>query len=233
MKQIQRGDHFVHEGCDRENVFERSDVVVVNNKSSKYRWYKQTRDQRDQGGSGKYERAGTQLLTSMEDLVEPMQKFLKSAAAERRTVSTCGTVDVPIIPVTMMRHIIQAVRGELGAEYLFTMEAGPVPTIDDRLWMKQQEAHFEDYWDDVNGGWLEPSKVRAARKEELDWVIRQGVFEQIPEEDVTGKKLSLKWIDSMKPGGRYRSRLVVREIKNAKTADEKLDPSDVFSSMPQ
>jgi hypothetical protein len=36
----------------------------------------------------------------------------------------------------------------------------------------------------------------------------------------------------VKPGGRYRSRLVVREIKKAKTADEKLDPADVFSSMP-
>jgi hypothetical protein len=35
LKQIQRGDHFVHEGCDLENVVERSDVFAVNNKSSK------------------------------------------------------------------------------------------------------------------------------------------------------------------------------------------------------
>ena len=58
------------------------------------------------------------------------------------------------------------------------------------------------------------------------------MFEKIHESEVRGKKLSLKWIDTVKPGGRYRSRLVVREIKKAKSADEKLDPAEVFSSMP-
>ena len=36
----------------------------------------------------------------------------------------------------------------------------------------------------------------------------------------------------MKQDDRYRSRLVVREIKRAKSADEKPEPEDVFSSMP-
>ena len=36
----------------------------------------------------------------------------------------------------------------------------------------------------------------------------------------------------MKQDGRYRSRLVVREIKRAKTAAGKLEPEDAFSSMP-
>ena len=102
---------------------------------------------------------------------------------------------------------------ETESEYLFAADAGPVPTEDDRLWMKRQQEHFKDYWDDVNGGWLDPEKVEQARKEELDWILKQGVFEKVREEECRGKRLSLRWIDTVKSNGRYRSRLVVREIK--------------------
>ena len=74
--------------------------------------------------------------------------------------------------------------------------------------------------------------MRQARKEELDWIRRQNVFAKVLETEVQGKKLSLRWIDIVKSNGRYRSRMVVREIKKAKKESEKLDPSEVFSSMP-
>ena len=85
---------------------------------------------------------------------------------------------------------------------------------------KKHQVHFEQYWDDVNGGWLDPEKVKAARKEELDWIVKQHVFEKVADTEVEGKKLSLRWIDTVKSNGRYRSRMVFREIKRAKTADE-------------
>jgi hypothetical protein len=44
------------------------------------------------------------------------------------------------------------------------------------------------------------------------------------------RPISMKWIDTVKPNGKYRSRLVVREIKKA--MKEKLRPEDVFSPMP-
>ena len=47
-----------------------------------------------------------------------------------------------------------------------------------------------------------------------------------------GQPYTLKWIDIVKPDGRYRRRLVVREIKRAKSPEERLEPQDVFSSMP-
>ena len=93
----------------------------------------------------------------------------------------------------------------------------------DCFWKKQEE-NFDHYWDDVNGGWLDLEKVRQARKEELDWILRQKVFAKVLETEVQGKKLSLRWIDTVKSNGCYRSRMVVREIKKAKRGSEKLDP---------
>ena len=49
---------------------------------------------------------------------------------------------------------------------------------------------------------------------------------------VKGKLLTLRRIEAVKADGRYRSRLVVLEIKRAKPADEKLAPQDVFISIP-
>ena len=46
------------------------------------------------------------------------------------------------------------------------------------------------------------------------------------------KPLTIRWIDQLKQDGRYRSRLVAREIKKLKRAHERLEAHEVFSSMP-
>ena len=46
-----------------------------------------------------------------------------------------------------------------------------------------------------------------------------------------GRPCSLKWVLKNK-GEKVKARLVVREIKRAKSEDEKLEPRDVFSAMP-
>ena len=99
---------------------------------------------------------------------------------------------------------------------LFNFDAGPIADEDDRLYYKEQEELLGEYWDDVNGWWLDKSKVEEARKEELDWILKQEVFEKAPLEQVDGRLLTLKWVDTVKSDGRHRSRLVVREIKKAK-----------------
>ena len=64
-------------------------------------------------------------------------------------------------------------------------------------------------------------------------MIKRGVFEKELASEChakQGKPLSMRWIDTVKADGRYRSRLVVREIKKAKKPGDKLEPQDVFSS---
>ena len=61
-----------------------------------------------------------------------------------------------------------------------------------------------------------------------------GVFEVVDEKECCDngcKPLMLKWVDKMKCE-KCRSRLVCREIKNARGRDEQLGPEDLFSPMP-
>ena len=94
------------------------------------------------------------------------------------------------------------------------------------------ERELKMYWDDVNGDWLDPKEVEKARKLELEWMISKNVFEKVPRTDSQGKILTMRWIDTRKANGTYRSRLVVREIKALKKEEDKLDPEDILSSMP-
>ena len=65
-------------------------------------------------------------------------------------------------------------------------------------------------------------------------MLKQKLFDYVPESECAerqGRFYSLKWLLKNK-GDKVRARLVVREIKKAKSEDEKLEPSDVFSAMP-
>ena len=77
-------------------------------------------------------------------------------------------------------------------------------------------------------------KVREGKKEEIEWVLKQKLFDYVPQSECSerhGRPYSLKWVLKNK-GEKVRARLVVREIKKAKSEYEKLEPSDVFSAMP-
>ena len=52
------------------------------------------------------------------------------------------------------------------------------------------------FWDDVNGRYLPEDLVLAARREEIDWVHSEGVFETVPMrecKDAGMKPLDLIW----------------------------------------
>ena len=77
--------------------------------------------------------------------------------------------------------------------------------------------------DDVNGGYLPEDLVLAARREEIDWVHSEGVFEIVPMQECkeAGMKPSdLFWVDtdeSVDPTRKKnRSRLCAREYKTKK-----------------
>ena len=77
-------------------------------------------------------------------------------------------------------------------------------------------------------------KVKEGKREEIDWALKQKLFDNIPESECAerqGQPYSLKWALKNKEE-KVRARLVVREDKKAKSEDEELEPSDVFSAMP-
>ena len=92
---------------------------------------------------------------------------------------------------------------------------------------------WEEHYD-LQGNKLDSDKVRAGKQEEIDWILKQDLFHYVPERECyerQGRPYTLKWVLRNK-GDKVRARIVVREIKKAKTEDEKLEPNDVFSAMP-
>ena len=65
-------------------------------------------------------------------------------------------------------------------------------------------------------------------------MLKQKLFDYILQSECAERQdrlSSLKWA-LKKKGEKVSARLVVREIKKAKSEDEKLEPSDLFSAMP-
>ena len=75
--------------------------------------------------------------------------------------------------------------------------------------------------DEGDGTWIDPKLLIAGRKEEMEYIMKMGVFEVVDEKECYDngcKSLKLKWVDKKK-GEKCRSRLVCREIKRAKERD--------------
>ena len=95
------------------------------------------------------------------------------------------------------------------------------PELDTREWEE------DDY--DQQGNLLDPIKVKEGKREEIGWVLKQKLFEFVPQSESVerqGRPYSLKWVLKNKRK-KVRARLVVREITKAKSEYEKLEPSDV------
>ena len=117
--------------------------------------------------------------------------------------------------------------GRLDSVSLYS--AGPTadfPELDTREWQE------DDY--DQQGNLLDPIRVKEGKRVEIEWVLKQKLFDYVPQSECTerqGGPYSLKWVLKNK-GEKVRARLVLGVIKKAKSEYEKHEPSDVFSAMP-
>ena len=98
-----------------------------------------------------------------------------------------------------------------------------------------------EFWDDVNGGYLPEDLVLAARREEIDRVHSEGVYEIVPKQeckDAGMKPLDLIWVDTDKSVDptrkKIQSRLCARENKTKKQGkiQRAVPASQLFSTMP-
>ena len=122
-------------------------------------------------------------------------------------------------PPKLTATILKSLREQLKEnDQLNAVEeiAGAVPEIP--LEYDQILKGGGEFWDDVNGGYLPEALVLAARREEIDWVHSEGVYEIIPmqeSKDAGKKPLDHIWVDtdkSVDPAHKkIRSRLCVKE----------------------
>ena len=99
-------------------------------------------------------------------------------------------------PPKLIATILKALREQLNENDQLNAVgeiAGPVPEIPLEYDQNLQEG--ERFWNDVNGGYLPEDLVLAARREEIDWVHSEGVYEIVPM-DAGMKPLDLIWVDT-------------------------------------
>ena len=121
-------------------------------------------------------------------------------------------------PTKLIATILKALREQLKKnDQSNAVEeiAGPVPEIP--LEYDQLLKDGGRIWDGVNGRYLPEDLVLAARREEIDWVHSEGVYEIVPIQeckDAGMKLLDLIWVDTAHK--KFRSRLCAREYKTKK-----------------
>ena len=100
---------------------------------------------------------------------------------------------------------------------------------------QEYEREWEEYFDDRTGEALDKNMVNRARMEEVEFMLKIGVFEQIDHEEyVTNaekKAVSVRWVDvnkGSKEEPEVRSRLVARDFKPRGDKDRE----DLFAAMP-
>ena len=109
-----------------------------------------------------------------------------------------------IYPPALVAAILRGLREQLRATGEMLVYDYPVPEdpVIPREIPPEAEEELESYWDDANGGWLDPKLVRAARAEELAAIKSYKVYEKRPIEEClreTGKKpMAIRWVDTNK-----------------------------------
>ena len=170
-------------------------------------------------------------LTSSKEIAEVVRGDGLWKGDRRHIHMTGKSETVSEYPASLVVAMLKAIKRQMisdGAIRIGEIHfAGPVPDEGDN------PTELEGKWG-VDGTCIDPKLLIAGRKEEVEYMMKMGVFKVVDENECYDngcKPLMLKWVDKMK-GEKCRSRLVSREIKKAKDRDEQLGPEDVFSPMP-
>ena len=172
-------------------------------------------------------RKRTRWLTSSKEIAEVLRGDGRWKRDKRVVHMTKNSETVSEYPASLVVAMLKAIKRQMISDDVIRIEeihfAGPVPDEGDK------PAELEGKWG-VDGTWIDPKLSIAGRKEEMEYMMKMGVFEVVNEKECYDngcKPLMLKWAGKMK-GVKCRSRLVCREIKKARDRDEQLGPEDVF-----
>ena len=74
------------------------------------------------------------------------------------------------------------------------MEAHSAASTAEDQWMTTTVA--EEFWNTVNRGYPEATRVNTARDQEIRWILEADLFDPLPRSEVTSKQITLKWVDT-------------------------------------
>ena len=156
------------------------------------------------------------------DIISPEKNMLaRKHPGENRRVRSIGRNEMIAASMYSPKVVNEALRvlgkqliddGRLDSVSLYS--AGPTadfPELDTREWQE------DDY--DQQENLLDPIKVKEGKKEEIEWVLKQKLFDYVPQSECTETLFVEMGLE--KKGEKVRARLVVRDIKKAKSEYEK------------
>ena len=157
-----------------------------------------------------------------------------------REASSAGGLDQigAIFPPNLVASVLRVNKRKMldqGVISAVELESGGPTAELPELWNQPEN---NEYWDDVNGGFLDLCLVHEARHLELDWIKkeRENDYRSRTEAEQKGiKPIPLIWVDTNKGDKNtpfVRSRICVRECKKGRNAVESLEPVQLFSAMP-
>ena len=170
-------------------------------------WRLSSTDGNEQG----FVRGKTRWATSSSRLAALLAR---KHAGENRRVRLIGRNEMIAASMYSPKFVNEALKvlgkqliddGRLDSVSLYS--AGPTadfPELDIREWQE------DDY--DQQGNLLDPNKVKEGKREEIEWVLKQKLFDYVPQSECTerqGRPHSLKWVLKNK-GEKVRARLVVK-----------------------
>ena len=239
-RQLEAGRHFLHEHPAGSASWRMPEVEQLASDERVHivqgpmcRWGMTAQDAQGTG----YVRKETKWMTSSPEVAAALQAVCTnfSGGPWHRHVRLMGGNRAALAatyPPKLVAEVLRSFAKTLRREHdMHAFAAGP---HNDEPELPGGEWDDEVYIDDVKGGVLDPVLVKAGRAEEMDWIMKQKVFMEVPIETAIaeqGKIHDMKWVETQK-GSKVRCRLVVREIKARKREHEKLDPATVFAAMP-
>ena len=176
-------------------------------------------------------------LTSEPDLADELSRGAGRLSERVVKFRDEGSIRLAqVYPPSFVEMVLRAVRRSvLGGGSVSAVElaaAGPVADKADVI----HDSEYEEYWDDVNGGFLDPRLTREARRLELDWVMKEKVYSCCRPEDAKDQRpIAMRWVDTNKGDLKspvVRSRLCVKEQKKGRHRVQSLEPEQLYSAMP-
>ena len=180
-------------------------------------------------------------MTNDEQLARALADQCDSGSGEwTRGASFAGGLDGigAIFPPSLVTSVLKVIKRRMLNQRVISaveLESGGPTAELPGLW---NQPDYKEYWDDVNGGFLNPRLVREARLLELDWIKKEKVYEYRPRAEAEKKGVKpvfLMWVDTNKGDKNtpfVRSRICVRECEKGQNAVEFLEPEQLFSGMP-
>ena len=193
-------EHFVHEHPMDSSAWKMPEVQSFINDPRVYsidgpmcRWSLKTR-----GSKTELMRKQTRWITSSKEIAEVLRGDGRWKRDKRFVHMTGKTETVSEYPTSLVAAMLSAIKRQMISDSAIRIGemhfAGPVPAEGGN------PTELEGKWS-VDGMWIDPKLLIAGGTEEMEYIMKMGVFKVVDEKecyDNGGKPFMLKWVDKMK-----------------------------------